>query len=66
MRAAICCCYCYTGTCVWATGIAMHPLVRGLKESLQARLSEVQNSRTGVVSARRAVLALTQRFGWRL
>lgn len=37
------------GTCVWATGVAMHPLVRGLKETLQRQLAEVQNSRTGVV-----------------
>ncbi|EFN54551.1 hypothetical protein CHLNCDRAFT_58189 [Chlorella variabilis] len=37
------------GTCVWATGIAMHPLVRGLKEQLQRQLEDVQNSRTGVV-----------------
>lgn len=37
------------GTCVWATGIAMHPLVRGLKGTLQQQLAEVQNARTGLV-----------------
>lgn len=37
------------GTCVWATGIAMHPLVAQLKVDLQRRMSEVQNARTGLV-----------------
>lgn len=37
------------GTCVWATGVAMHPLVKGLKEQLQTQLEDVQNSRTGIV-----------------
>ena len=40
------------GTCIWATGIAMHPLVAGLQSKLA---QDIQNSRRWGVGRGRGV-----------